>query len=234
MLFVKLKGGDMLQVFENAVSSKDLGDIRAEFDRLISTVKFDSQLYYVDDKDTIRDVYGIDNVDQIIQQERLDATKLPLGDRIRKIFQPYLSSEQLENKNNSVWLCRAHFPIGIHTDTDIIKPDGYTVLMPLTFDESIKTVVWKPLLGKFELDKLIREFIDDPYKFPKKCSVSQELKLDHCWMSDPKLTDVIELDGYASWKKGSIFKFDRRQPHGGNNWKTDKLKYKDYILIHAE
>lgn len=224
----------MLEVFKNAVSQDDLLEIRKEFDHLIATVKFDSQLYYLNDKDTIKNIYGIDNVDQLVQQERLVINQLPLGEKIKKIFQPYLAKELLDDSyHNPIWACRAHLPIGIHTDTEVDKPDGYTVLMPLTFNTSIKTVVWKPLLGKVALDKLMQNFMQEPLLYPQKCHVSQELELNHCWMSDPKLTDALELDGYAAWEPGVILKFDRRHPHGGNNWKTKDLPYKDYILIHA-
>jgi len=232
MLLDSKKDGNMLQIFENAVSEEDLLYIRKEFDQLKETVQFDSQLYYLDDQETIKEIYHSDK-NQLVQQERLKINHYALGKKLQEIFRPYITDYAQEN-NYPIWACRAHLPIGLHTDTDDHSLTGYTVILPLTFNDSIKTIVWKPLLGKAHLDKLIQDFIQDPFKFPRKCSISRELDLEHCWMSKPTLTDAIELDGYVAWKKGTIVKFDRRQPHAGTNWKTDSLPYKDYILIHAD
>ena len=219
----------MLQIFENAITDDELVYLREEFDKLKLSTPFVDQLYYIDHPDTIKEVYNLDD-DKLIQQDRLIINNLPVGQFVKKLLTPYVEEGAF---NNELWACRSEYPIGVHTDTDEKQPNGYTVLIPLTFDDRIKTIIWKPLLGKNELNKFMQDFGNNPLAYPIVNSISKELDLKHCWISNPSICDAMELDGYASWSKGSILKFDRRQPHASSNWKT-YMPYKDYILIHAK
>jgi hypothetical protein len=107
-------------------------------------------------------------------------------------------------------------------------------MIPMTFDDRIKTLVWKETaVGVPSLNEIFHRFQNDIRSFKPQPQISKKLDLRNCWLSRPSIVDFLELDGIASWQAGSIFKFDRKQLHSSNNYR-EFVDFKDYVLIHND
>jgi hypothetical protein len=221
----------MLTIFENAISDNDIEYLIDEFKKLKQTYDFKDEVYYIEDADTIKDVYHLTNT-SIVQQNRHNIKNLPMGEKVKAILQNFLPDGTNIERDN-IWASSADFPIGIHADVNNSDVDGNTYLIPLTFNDNIKTIIWKPLMGLNDLDLFIKDFANNGLKYPKKSNTTKEVDVEHCWLGKPSIANAMELDGIAVWKKGSIIRFDRRQPHASNNWKLF-VDTKQYIVIHAK
>jgi hypothetical protein len=128
---------------------------------------------------------------------------------------------------------RSFYPVGIHVDVNK-NEKGHTLMIPLTSDTRIKTLVWKETAtGQQDLNSIFHRFQTDINSFQPQPKISEQLDLRNCWLGRPPIVDFLELDGMAEWQAGSIFKFDRRQLHASNNYKAF-VDFKDYILIHND
>lgn len=219
----------MLEIFENAITDSELDYLNSEFNKLKTTRLFKDEIYYIDHADTLKEMY--EQNETVVQQCRFKLNGLPIGNKVVEILRRFANNED-DIKTLPIWASVAEFPIGIHADVPENYFPGNTFLIPLTFDDNIKTVVWKPLLGLNLLNNLIQDFGKNGESYPIKSTTSKQVDVKHCWLSTPTIVDAMELDGIASWKKGTLIKCDRRQPHASNNWKPF-VDFKHYIVIHA-
>jgi len=133
-----------------------------------------------------------------------------------------------------IMFSRSVYPVGIHTDTNIKNCKGHTIMIPLTFNAGIKTVVWRETaIGQQELNTIFQRFQNDINSFRPQPKISQQLDLRNCWLGTPSIVDFLELDGMADWCAGAVFRFDRQQLHASNNYR-EFVEFKDYVLIHND
>jgi len=226
----------MLTVFDNIVTDSELENIQQQFANLKSTISFDDIYYLTLTKEEIKDLYKLDSDSDslLVQVERTNVSALPVGEFIRNIVNKILT-EPLD-KSIPIYFARSIYPAGIHVD---FKKDrsfnGETIIIPLTFDERIKTLVWKETVdnGHSGVSDLLQRFRDNIRSFKKYSKLSTKLDLKNCWSGYPSVVDFLELDGMAEWKKGSLFKFRCNQLHASNNFK-EHTTFKDYVLIHTD
>jgi len=129
---------------------------------------------------------------------------------------------------------RAVNPLGIHTDTDERYHKGHTILIPLTSDDRIKTVVWRETaIAQKGLNAIFQRFQTDFDSFQTQPRINDKFNLGNCWSGRPSIVDFLELDGVAEWHTGSIFKFERQQLHASNNFRKF-VEFKDYVKIHND
>ena len=220
----------MLTIFENEVTAEEIEYLQQQFAQLKSTVEFNDS-YFITSQDTIHDLYN-SNAESLIQQKRVDIRTYPVADFVRSIVNRILPSPLKTSVH--IFFSRSVYPVGIHTDTSEREPKGHTLIIPLTFDDRIKTLVWKETaVGQSDLEKIFHRFQNDIRSFTPHPRISNKLDLRNCWLSQPSIVDFLELDGMASWQVGSIFKFERRQLHASNNYR-EFVDFKDYILIHND
>jgi len=220
----------MLTVFENAVTAEEITHLQQQFAQLKSTVEFDEK-YLITSKDDIHDLYNL-NEESLIQQERVNIRTYPTADFVRSIVNRILPSPL--KTITPIYFSRSVYPVGIHTDTNETVYQGHTLMIPLTFDDRIKTLVWKETArGQPALNKIFHRFQQNPRSFVRQPKISNKFDLRNCWLDQPSIVDFLELDGLAKWQAGSIFKFERQQLHASNNYRTF-VDFKDYILIHND
>jgi hypothetical protein len=220
----------MLTVFENAVTAEEIAHLQQQFAELKATVAF-NDAYRITNLDEIRELYN-SNLDSLPQQERMVVNSYPVADLVRSIVNRILPKPL--KTSTSIMFSRSVYPIGIHTDTDEKNLKGHTIMIPLTFDERIKTLVWcKTAAGQSGLNAIFQRFQLDPTSFQPQPRISNKFDLRNCWMGRPSIVDFLQLDGMAPWRTGSIFKFERQQLHASNNYR-EFVEFKDYVLIHND
>ena len=217
-----------MKTHKNFLTAEQVAEFRSAFDDYVSRHRLAFK-YWIDHEETIREVFKKD-VKRLVQQERTDVRREPLGQLVRELIAPIVSVPETTN----VWLVRSHNPIGIHVDADEVKNQhGRTFIIPLTFDDRIKTLVWNRISTMSEFNRLTQAFAADPTVFEKVNTVSDELLLNNCWFGTPSITDYIEIEGIATWESGAVIEFNREKLHASNNY-TVFVPYKDYILIHTD
>ena len=128
----------MLEIFENAITADEITHLQEQFTQLKSTVELDER-YYITSKDDIRDLYNSDS-ESLIQQQRISVLKFPVADFVRNIVNQILSTPLKDSVR--IMFSRSFYPVGIHVDVQK-NEKGHTLMIPLTFDNRIKTLVWK-------------------------------------------------------------------------------------------
>lgn len=217
-----------MKIHENYLTDEQLSSLRTQFDQYANTRQLTFK-YWVTHKETIKEVFNSD-ADQLVQQERKDISKAPLGQYVRDLLKSIFDIPQ----TTPIFVVRSHNPIGLHTDCDDHTPvNGRTLIIPLTFDDRIVTVIWDKIVSERELNELIKQFAEHPEIFEKQNNISEQYKLNNCWFGDPVLTDYLPLGKVAIWRTGTVIEFNRKNIHASNNY-TNFLPYKDYILIHTE
>lgn len=220
----------MLTVYENAVTEQEIAYLQQQFAELKSQVEFNDR-YYLTDPTMVHELYNLDSK-SLIQQERFDIRNEPVVEFVRAIVNRVLPKPL--KPTVPIMFSRSVYPIGIHTDTDSNNADGHTIMIPLTFDERIKTLVWnETAIGPRQLDEIFQRFRDDIKSFRPQSKLSRQLDLRNCWLGYPSIVDFLSLDGIASWRAGSIFQFERQQLHASNNYR-EFVDSKDYVLIHND
>lgn len=215
-----------MKIHENFLSDQILSELRQEFDQWYAKNTFTEQ-YTIDHEDTIKEIFNLTEK-SLIQQKRSELSKTEIGEYIKKLLGPLAKL----SPRDFVYFSRSFYPIGLHADTDDKQSKGKTFLIPLTYDERVKTIVFKDKMTNPEFGKFVQEFANNISKFEYKSNLSEQYKLAHCWFGSPNLLDYMELDGMGAWAKGSVIEFDRNQLHASNNYK-DFVDYKDYILVHT-
>jgi len=220
----------MLTVFENAITAEEIMYLQQQFAELKSTVEF-NDTYLITNPDEIRELYNSES-ESLIQQERVSVNPYPVAELVRRMVNRILPNPLKDSI--PILFSRSVYPIGIHTDTDEKNLKGHTIIIPLTFDERIKTLVWKETaLTQKGLNDIFQRFQTDLKSFQPQPRISNKFDLRNCWMGRPSIVDFLQLDGMAPWRTGSIFKFERQQLHASNNYR-EFVEFKDYVLIHND
>jgi len=220
----------MLTVFENVVTAEEITHLQQQFAELKDTVKFDDR-YFITDPDAIHELYGV-QAKSIIQQERVTVNPYPVAEFVRSIVNRILPNPL--KTSIPIKFSRSGYPVGIHTDTDKKNFKGHTIMIPLTFDERIKTLVWcETAVAHSGLNAIFQRFQTDRKSFRPQPRISDKFDLRNCWLGTPSIVDFLQLDGMAEWRTGAIFKFERQQLHASNNFK-EFVEFKDYVLIHND
>ena len=220
----------MLTVFENAVTANEILHLQQQFIELKASIVFD-ETYLLTNPDEIHELYN-SNAESLIQQERVRINSYPVAELVRSIINRILPSPL--RMSTPIMFSRSVYPVGIHTDTDERDHEGHTIMIPLTFDDRIKTLVWKETaIAQSGLNSIFQRFQTDIKSFTPQPRISNKLNLRNCWMGQPSIVDFLQLDGVAEWRTGSIFKFERQQLHASNNYR-EFVEFKDYVLIHND
>jgi hypothetical protein len=163
------------------------------------------------------------------QTIRGHVTDSEVRDQVTKI----LENLGFKNGDGQGWMMysRAFLPTALHVDIpmDNTKADGYTIIIPLTNSDKIKTVVFKERTNYPILDYWIEK--QDWDSREKVNTVSVDYDMSHGWWRRPDITDRMELDGIANWQIGTAFCFRRSQIHGSTNFTHAGFPFKDYILV---
>ena len=133
--------------------------------------------------------------------------------------------------NPYINFARGFLPIAIHVDIpdSDTHQDGNTILIPLTFSDKIKTFWWKENVYEPVFDYWVEK--QDWTQRKKVNNISEQYNITNGFLPNPDIIDHMELDGIGEWYKGNCFSGRRSQPHCSNNFKTNGIEYKDYILI---
>lgn len=218
----------MLTVFENAVTAQEIAHLQQQFAELKTRVEF-NDTYLITNPDEIRELYNLES-ESLIQQERVSINAYPVSESVRSIVNRILPNPL--KKSTSIMFSRSVYPVGIHTDTDERDHQGHTIMIPLTSDPRIKTVVWQETaIAQSGLNTIFQRFQTDRKSFTPQPKISNKFDLRNCWLGRPSIVDFLQLDGVAEWRTGSIFKFERQQLHASNNYR-EFVEFKDYVLIH--
>ena len=210
----------MLKVYENAIDTEKLIKLKTMFDKVVDEVGLLDK-FYIDDN--------------VLQMERTIVNNY--FPEIRKYCRLLINSyiPQLVSFNQYIMFTRVHHASPIHIDVNANEEHskGVTLIIPLTFHEKIKTVVWKDeFTNKRELTEFKNRFINETRSFTKKNSISKKVDISHSTMCGLNMGDVMELDGIAAWRPGNIIVFNRTQAHCSSNF-TTHIPLKDYLLLHT-
>jgi hypothetical protein len=220
----------MLTIFENAITTEEITYLQQQFAELKATVEFNDK-YFIPNTDDTRELYNSES-QPLIQQQRVSINSYPVAELVRHLVNKILPKPL--KPSISIMFSRSVYPVGIHTDTDEKNTMGHTIMIPLTFDERIKTLVWKETaLAQQGLNEIFQRFQTDLKSFQPQPRISNKFDLRNCWAGQPSIVDFLQLDDMAAWRAGSIFKFGRQQLHASNNYR-EFVEFKDYILIHND
>jgi len=220
----------MLTVFENAVSQIEIAHLQQQFAELKATVEF-NDAYFITNPDEIRELYNSD-AESLTQQQRVSINAYPVAELVRNIVNRVLPNPLKDSI--PIMFSRSVYPVGIHTDTNERDHEGHTIMIPLTSDPRIKTLVWRETaIAQSGLNAIFQRFQTDRKSFQPQPRISNKFDLRNCWLGRPSIVDFLELDGLAEWRTGSIFKFERQQLHASNNYR-EFVEFKDYVLIHND
>ena len=215
-----------MKVYDNFMSAEDLEFLEKDFVELYNKGFFRVEQYFIEHQETIEKVFN-ETADRLTQQIRCNITSRPAGHRLREILKPIVDIPRLIN----IYYVRSFYPIGLHTDTNEREKSGTTYMIPLTYNTNIKTIAWHGAATNEEFKELSERFINHPEQFEKKSNISEEVNLTNCWVGDRNIVDYLDIEGVASWERGSVVAFPRAMLHASNNYKKI-VDYKDYILIH--
>jgi hypothetical protein len=220
----------MLTVFENAVTAEEILHLQQQFAELKATVEF-ADTYLITNPDEIRELYHLES-ESLTQQERVEINSYPVADVVRNIVNRILPNPLKDSI--AIMFSRSVYPVGIHTDTNERNHRGHTIMIPLTSDDRIKTIVWQETaIAQSGLNEIFQRFQTNIKSFTPQPKISNKLDLRNCWMGRPSIVDFLQLDGVAEWRTGSVFKFQRQQLHASNNYR-EFVEFKDYVLIHND
>jgi len=220
----------MLTVFENAVTAEEIAHLQQQYAELKARVEF-NDTYLLTNPDEIHELYNSKS-ESLIQQERVSINSYPVAELVRSIVNRILPNPLKDSI--PIMFSRSVYPVGIHTDTDENDHQGHTIMIPLTSDPRIKTVVWRETaVAQSGLNAIFQRFQTDLKSFQPQPRISNKFDLRNCWMGRPSIVDFLQLDGVAEWRTGSIFKFERQQLHASNNYR-EFVEFKDYVLIHND
>tara|TARA_R110001592_G_C12947898_1_gene731058 strand:+ start:89 stop:724 length:636 start_codon:yes stop_codon:yes gene_type:complete len=114
----------------------------------------------------------------------------------------------------------------------------YTLLVPLSHDKRIKTVIFnEPANTNKEIQNRIMEYGKTISPLPVKSNVG-ETELAHTskhWQHGQYFADTLELKGIFEYNVGDYVIFDTNLIHSSNNWKNIddwKDKHKEIIQAH--
>ena len=209
----------MLRVYEKAINSEKLAKLRTMFDKVVNEVGLLDKFYINDN---------------VLQQERtvINNHFPDMRGFCRRLINSHLP--KLIGLDQSIIFNRVHYPSPVHVDVDEEYSKGVTVIIPLTFHEKIKTVVWKDeFMNNRELTAFKYKFIDEIKSARKKNSISKEVDISHSMtMHGLNMGDTMEIEGIAAWEQGNIIVFDKTQAHCSSNFITH-LPFKDYLVVHT-
>jgi len=220
----------MLTVFENAITAEEIMYLQQQFAELKATVEF-NDTYLITNPDEIHELYNSES-ESLIQQERVSINSYPVAESVRRMVNRILPNPLKDSI--PILFSRSVYPVGIHTDTNERDCRGHTIMIPLTSDDRIKTLVWKETaIAQSGLNAIFQRFQTDLKSFQPQPRISNKFNLRNCWLGRPSIVDFLQLDGVAEWRTGSIFKFERQQLHASNNYR-EFVEFKDYVLIHND
>ena len=181
-------------------------------------------------KPILKNLYNITE-DRYHQTKRGEIKDEEMRQEIFSTVAEFGLSKKVDRRNAYMNFARGFLPIAIHVDVpaDNIHEDGNTILIPLTFDDRIKTFWWKEKVYEPVFDYWIEKQNWDQRE--KVNNISEQYDVRNGYFPKPDVTDYMELDGIGEWFKGNCFCGRRSQPHCSNNFKTSGIEYKDYILI---
>ena len=95
----------------------------------------------------LKELYNI-NDEKHIQTLRMEIKDPSVQAKIKSIVNLF---DGLDNAHGFMNFCRGYLPIAMHTDVcvnpDNTVEDGYTIMIPLTVDKRIQTMVWQERMG---------------------------------------------------------------------------------------
>ena len=177
----------------------------------------------------LKELYNI-NDEKHIQTLRMEIKDPSVRAKIRSIVNLF---DGIDNVDGFMNFCRGYLPIAMHTDVcvnpDETVEDGYTIMIPLTVDKRIQTIVWQERMGYPVFD----EWADTIHwnNRVKLNNLSEKYNLSNGHWPKPDIVDYMALDDVCQWSKGNAWCFKRSQIHCSTNFKASGIEYKDYILI---
>ena len=155
-------------------------------------------------------------------------------------------------------------PVTSHTDNEgkefDLRPDGsdskpgISIIIPLTFNENIHTIIFKNMV---EDNEYVREFLEDiagiggrnTYHPTYDHNLDYRDYIPNIWNyqmiayhDDPqnnkyangdKILDYLEVDKIITWEENVAYMFDKQKMHMGNNFKKFGIESKNFLLIHT-
>lgn len=176
----------------------------------------------------LKKIYNIDA--KTPQTIRGHVKDLEVRNQVKKIMENF----GFEDFNGWMMYSRAFLPTSLHVDIpmDDTKADGHTMIIPLTYSDKIKTVIFKERTNYPILDYWIEK--QDWDSREKVNTISVDYNMSHGWWRRPDITDRMELDGIANWQIGTAFCFRRSQIHGSTNFTQAGFPFKDYIMVQTD
>lgn len=245
----------MLTVHNNAVSAEFLADIISAFARIETDIGLEEKFYLEDSsgkilqrfKEIIDPPEFVCDNGRVLIMERTHSLQYSPGlGWLRKINKEIIKLvTPLANIKSEISpiFTRVHLPSSLHVDLDGSAVSGYTVIIPLTFHPSIKTVAWS---NQFESMQDLTDWSNET-RDPcaginnhlagldgidlRHCGIDLNLPFTHC-PNHPDWPGYLVDPQWGAWEPGNVIVFNRNALHCSSNFRN-YLPFKDYILIHT-
>jgi len=242
----------MLTVHKNAVSPGLLTDIQAAFARVEKEIGFEDQFYMdmgQDAGEVMRAFRRIINPPEFVQHnnqallmERTHILKQHssapwLRGITRAILDIVTPLANIKTETSPIFT-RVHLPSTVHVDSELNNQYlGYTVLIPLTFDSSIKTIAWSNQFDTMEdLQAWKQSVVVKNTTHNDPVAGLNGIDLRHCGLDCDVpykyWPEYLQDPQAGAWEPGNILVFERRSAHCSSNFRNH-LPFKDYVLIHT-
>ena len=252
----------MLTVHENAISPELMLELRTVFDRIKNEIGFHDRYYLPFEDRYVKDTFRkfIINTaylpilcegDQALHMERegfhlgmqgiITTMNSPekmqpyikeVVQKIYKIIFPLLNIVRLPI---DLMFVRVHLPSNCHVDRSfehVDNDDGYTMIIPLTFDPSIKTVVWD---REFDNRSDLEDWQRSVARGAEPITTTGQpagVDLRHCVEGNKNFPNYLDHAVCGDWVPGNILIFERQKIHCSSNFRNH-LPFKDYVLMHT-
>ena len=226
-----------LEIFQNSILDSELDFLRQKFDELKQTTDFPFKAYL-----NIKGSILFESGNFVVGEEKfsdegkyLNWERIKINEELRNYVRQILTRVISDLDDDlTFYFVRSHSPLRIHLDGTDFRQKGKTMIIPLTFNENIHTVVWQQDSTVVNFEAWMKQFYQDPKKFKPSKIVPADINLKHCCVkNDSSFLQALDYDGSVAWKKGTIMSFGRMQYHASSNFKLLN-DFKDFVLIHSE
>lgn len=186
-------------------------------------------IFYYEKNPRTLQVYGL--TEKSLSWARFEANRdsKEFSDYIEKV----LDLMDLDYLDFSAYIKTCYLPVTIHVDSDKDPSDqvGTSLIIPLTFDKNIHTILWNKKVPTIDH---VRDFLKTFAEYPIYENNLNYDEYGNVWdpCDDPHLMDHLEVEEIFAWEKDFVYGFDRRKMHASNNYRKFGIESKDFILIH--
>jgi len=201
----------------------------------------------------ILQMYGLTDTSMI--WARREAASTYGGGKSDKDFSNYIEKVlnllKIDYTDYQVYIKTCYLPVDIHVDAEAPnkqaqgqvktppqheQSDGSSIIIPLTFNKNIHTIVFKNTVLNNDYLREFKNTLTNQPIYKHNLDYSQYNNIwnkDQMMKTGEQLLDHVELEEIFVWEENIAFGFDKRRMHSGNDFTKFGIASKDFVLVHC-